>query len=110
MGLVVDNSSLFALTVPNVRTVQFQAATSESTLATAVNVQYAVRRAPTHEELLMYPHVGLVWHLWANQLPPGVVPKRLDVITDGAEQWKVEKVDAQAWQQRYRCLCFQENF
>lgn len=110
MGLTVDNSALFALTVPNTRTVSFQSATADNALADAVNVQYAVRRAPSKEEQEMFPHVGVVWHLWANRLPPGVVPKIKDVITDGAERWQVEKVDVQAWGQRFRLLCFKENF
>jgi len=106
-----DDSQLQSICVPNTQTIGYQVALTDATLAPVQFVNYALRRAPTRKELNEFPGIDVVWHVWKVHLG-GIVPKIKDRLTDEGtgEAWQVTQVGVQAWGQRFRLLCFLENF
>lgn len=102
----LDSSQVISKT----ETFSYQSRTSETALAPPVSVANCKRRAADGEDFATTPallgKVGLVIHVWAINLPAGVVPKLRDVLTDAAGvPWLVLKVETQTWQSRYRLTC-----
>lgn len=53
---------------------------------------------------------AVVWKIWADQLPRGVIPQHDDLLVDpDGVVWSVEEVERQLMGTRYRCLCLKEE-
>lgn len=111
MGMTYDDSALQSICVPNTQTVTLTSRQSDAAPGASYQVQYALRRAPSKEQQDLYPHIAVHWHLWAIYTQ-GYTPKDRDTITDQrtGQVWQIEKVEVDAWGQRFRCACFLENF
>jgi hypothetical protein len=49
---------------------------------------------------------AVVWKIWIDQLPEGIVPEHDDLIVDpDGITWSVEEVEKQLIFTRYRCTC-----
>lgn len=68
-----------------------------------ITVQYCLRRAQGKTLSDNHLIASLTWHIWAANLPQGVVPKFGDVIQDQAgNRWVIDVVNVQTLSTRYR--------
>jgi hypothetical protein len=100
--------------VDDSETVTYFQRTAEAGFATGVSVPNCLRRVTTQDDLALHgallTRVGLVWHVWAANLPGGLVPQERDVIQDAASaRWSILRVEYQSLLSRYRLTCVRER-
>lgn len=107
--------------VDSLETVTYFQRTAEAAFAAGVSVPNCLRRVTTQDNLALHgahlalhgahlARLGLVWHVWAVNLPGGLVPQERDVLQDAAAvRWSILRVEYQSLISRYRLTCVRER-
>ncbi len=61
------------------------------------------------DEPALLEGASTVFHLWAEQLPDGVEPKKGDKVESAGVTWSVTSLKRQSRGTRFRCVCVMDR-